>query len=120
MGVSSAPMANSLVPHAIFLPCERQCCESGGADVFQGTGERVKGARFNPKAEVAKPEQSVQSVVGGQVFARAQQEIESDGQAIDGGAIERGTSESAILRVLLFKCDVTLQTKLVWTLGIQM
>ena len=29
-------------------------------------------------------------------------------------------SESAILRVLLFKCDVTLQTKLVWTLGIQM
>ena len=32
----------------------------------------------------------------------------------------RTASESAILWVLLFKCDVTLQTKLVWTLGIQM
>ena len=66
-------MADRFVPHTIFLPRERQGGKSGGADVFEGTGERVEGAGSNPEAEVAKPEQCVQPVVGGaQVFARAQ------------------------------------------------
>ena len=79
-------MANFLAADAIFLSREGQRGKSGGLQVGEWTCERVEGAGPDPKGEVTQPEQGVQLIVGtANVFARAQQKEDTNGEGIGFG-----------------------------------